>query len=126
MSHRPRIATIAAALLIVLAGSLPGCGSDPANPGGGGGAKELDSPTVGPAGTYVHTFPSTAGTHTYQCQIHGSSMSGSVTVAGGNPGSAAVSMTNSSTFSPASVSIDLGGTVTWTNNSGNNHTVTSN
>ena len=36
MSHRPRIATFAAAFLIVLVAGLSGCGSDPTSPGGGG------------------------------------------------------------------------------------------
>jgi len=53
----------------------------------------------------------------------GTGMSGTVNVVAGQPASASVSIMNNF-FSPSSVSIAPGGTVTWTNN-GTTHTVTS-
>jgi plastocyanin len=108
-----------------LVASLPGCGNKSTNPsGGGGGTKELNSSTLGNGGVYMHTF-ATAGTYNYHCTVHGLAMSGSVTVAGGQPAAVPVSIVDNS-YSPASVSVNVGGTVTWTNNGSNNHTVTSN
>lgn len=86
--------------------------------------QELSSGTIGPGGMYQHTFAS-AGTYPYHCAIHGLSMAGTVVVANGQPANAAVSIQNNNTYSPATVSVAPGGTVTWTNN-GSNHTVTSN
>jgi plastocyanin len=86
--------------------------------------KELNSPTLGNGGVYMHTF-ATAGTYPYHCSVHGLAMSGSITVAGGQPASVPVTIQDNS-FNPGSVSVNVGGTVTWTNNGSNNHTVTSN
>jgi plastocyanin len=124
MSHRPRIALLTVMLLTLVAASVPGCGGDNGtNPGGGGGTKELDSGVIANGGTYMHTF-STAGTYNYCCTIHGcAAMNAKVTVAGGNPATDAVTITNNAFSKDAAVSV--GGTVTWTNN-GSNHTVTSN
>lgn len=124
MTHRPRIATLALALLTLLVVSVPGCGKDATNPGGGGGAKELDSGTLGPGEAYMHTFAN-AGTYNYHCNVHGLGMAGSVTVAGGQPMNQAVSIQDNQ-YSPASVSVAPGGTVTWTRTGSNPHTVTSN
>jgi plastocyanin len=123
MTIRPRIAPLAAALLILLVAGVPACGKKSTDPGGGGGAKELNSTTLGNGGVYMHTF-ATAGTYGYHCTVHGVAMSGSVTVGSGGP-SASVSILDNS-YNPASVSVDVGGTVTWTNNGSNPHTVTSN
>jgi len=84
--------------------------------------KELNSGNIANGGTYSHTFAN-AGTYNYFCTIHGAGMSGTVIVASGQPASASVSIMNNF-FSPASVSVGPGGTVTWTNN-GSTHTVTS-
>jgi plastocyanin len=67
----------------------------------------------------------TAGTYNYHCAIHGLGMAGTVTVANGQPLNAAVSIQDNS-YNPAGVSVAPNGTVTWTNNGGNTHTVTSN
>jgi plastocyanin len=84
---------------------------------------ELNSGNIPNGGTYQHTFAN-AGTYPYHCVIHGTGMAGTVVVAGGQPASASVSIGNNF-YSPASVSVAPGGTVTWTNN-GSTHTVTSN
>ena len=87
-------------------------------------ARELDSGDFGPGGTFQHTF-ATAGTYAYHC-IHHSPMTGSVVVSANAPSTtASVSITSSVMAFPAA-SVKPGGTVTWTNNSGLVHTVTSN
>jgi len=84
--------------------------------------RELDSGNIGNGGTYSHTFAN-AGTYNYFCTIHGAGMAGTVTVANGQPASAAVTIEDN-LFNPATVSVAPGGTVTWTN-TGTTHTVTS-
>jgi len=87
-------------------------------------ARELNSGDFGPGGTFQHTF-ATAGTFGYHC-VHHSPMTGSVVVSPDAPGTTAnVSITSSVMAFPAA-SVKPGGTVTWTNNSGLVHTVTSN
>jgi plastocyanin len=87
-------------------------------------ARELDSGDFGPGGTFQHTFAA-AGTYAYHC-IHHSPMSGTVVVSPDAPSAtASVSITSSVMAFPAA-SVRPGGTVTWTNNSGFVHTVTSN
>ena len=87
-------------------------------------ARELNSGDFGPGGTFQHTF-ATAGTYAYHC-IHHSPMTGNVVVSADAPGTtASVSITSSVMAFPAA-SVKPGGTVTWTNNSGSVHTVTSN
>ncbi len=85
--------------------------------------KELNSGAIATGGVYQHTFAN-AGTYNYFCTIHGTGMAGTVIVASGQPASASVSIQNNF-YSPATVSVAPGGTVTWTNN-GSPHTVTSN
>jgi plastocyanin len=106
--------------------ALTSCG------GGGGGngytmapaPKEMNSPDFGNGGSYVHTFAA-AGTYNYHC-IHHGAMTGSVVVDVSAPGTTAtVNIVSSSTPFPAA-SVKPGGTVTWNNNSGAVHTVTSN
>lgn len=121
-----RIAPLVALCLIVIGSAVPGCSKKSTSPGGGGAAKELDSATLGTGAMYAHMFAN-AGTYNYHCMIHGLGMAGTVTVTvtGGPPASAAVSIQNN-LYNPAGVSVAPNGTVTWTNNGSNNHTVTSN
>jgi plastocyanin len=84
-------------------------------------AKELDSADILHLGTYSHTFKN-VGTFAYHCKHH--SMTSTVIVVVGAPATASVSITDNM-FS-GSVSVDTSGTVTWTNNGNNAHTVTSN
>lgn len=107
--------------LVLLIAALPACGKKSTNPPPGG-APVLNSGTLNPGAQYMRTF-NTAGTFPYHCNFHGS-MQASVTVgAGGLPG-ASVSITDNA-FGPTSVTVTPGGNVTWTNNGGNQHTVTS-
>lgn len=89
--------------------------------------RELDSGTLGLNGVYAHTFAN-AGTFGYHCTIHGAAvMSGSVTVAAGQPATAAVTIGPGNSYSPPTISVAPGGSVTWTNSpTGSAHTVTSN
>jgi plastocyanin len=113
--------------LLAIAISLAACSkkSNPTSPGGGGGggSLELNSGNIGAGGIYQHTF-ATSGTYTYHCIYHGV-MTGTVVVDAGAPsGTANVSITSSS--APfAAATVQPGGTVTWTNNTGITHTVTS-
>ena len=112
---------------LVLAALASSC-----NSGGGSGnstnpmptARELNSGDFGPGGSFQHTF-AVAGTYGYHC-IHHSPMTGAVVVSDNAPGTtASVSITSSVMAFPAAT-VKPGGTVTWNNNSGAVHTVTSN
>ncbi|MGH3054442.1 MAG: cupredoxin domain-containing protein [Gaiellaceae bacterium] len=85
--------------------------------------KELDSGDIGHLASYQHQF-ATAGTYHYHC-IHHGPMTGTVVVDPNAPSSSAsvsiISMT--APFAPATVK--PGGTVTWTNQMTELHTVTS-
>jgi plastocyanin len=120
--------SLASVALFATAMMLFGCSSsNNSNPmsGGGGGGKEFDSGTVAPGGTFSHVFM-TAKVVPYHCLIHGAAMSGTITVqAAGTPILHTVSMTASSTFSPAALTVNVGDTVKWVNNSAVNHTATS-
>jgi len=125
-----KLATRFAAARLVLGLALvtacsKGGSSNPAAPPGG--TLELNSGNIGVGGTFPHPFAN-AGSFPYRCSIH-SGMTGTVTVsASSGVMSASVSIVNSTSsgFSPASVTIGVGGTVTWTNNDNVTHTVTSN
>jgi plastocyanin len=127
MSKRVVLALVAAALIAgAFALSCGGKSSSPTTPaGGGGGAAELNSGNIGGSGgVYAHTF-NTAGTFNYHCTIH-TNMTGTITVvaSGGNP-PAAAAMSGTTSFTNGTQTINVGSTVTWTNNSGTTHTVTS-
>jgi plastocyanin len=120
---RPRIATLGLLILALLLATVHGCGGSKSNPVVPPVTLELDSPNLAGmgVGVYQHTFAN-AGTFGYHCKFH--SMSSTVTVASGQAASASVTITDNA-FSGA-VSVAPGGTVTWTNNGNNTHTVTSN
>jgi plastocyanin len=101
-----------------------GCGDDGSdNPVNPPPTLELNSGTINPGLTYVHKF-NTAGTYPYFCTIHGTAMSGSITVdASSTVSTLGISITNN-TYTPNSATVDTGAVVTWTNN-GSAHTVTS-
>jgi plastocyanin len=65
MTHRPRIATLAVALLILLIASVPACGKKTTNPGGGGGGNVFSPATVSVrTGSYVRWVNSSGVSHT--------------------------------------------------------------
>jgi plastocyanin len=93
-----------------------------------GSSKLFDSGTMGPGGHFTYVFAK-AIVVPYYCKFHGGAggtgMSGKITVqAGGTPSSDTISMVGTS-FIPAALTIDVGDTVLWINNSGLDHTVTS-
>jgi len=124
MDMRRRLTPVMTFWLIAMIALVASCGKDPVSPGGGGGAKELNSGDLAGnnAGVYAHTF-NTMGTFDYHCIHH--SMSGRVVVGAGAPVNAAVTIGDNS-FSPTPLSVPQGSTVTWTNGGNSVHTVTSN
>ena len=129
--HRAWIAVLllSFAVLSLSCGSSGGYGgnSNPTYPGGGGGggaAKELNSGNIAPGASYAHTFTK-AGSFAYHCNYH-SVMKGTVTVSDAAASSdVQVNIASSSAPFPAA-SVKTGGKVTWKNNTGMTHTVTSN
>jgi plastocyanin len=119
----------AAAALLILVSSFVAAGCSKSdnkstNPPGGT-TRELSSGDISAGANYAHRFFA-PGTFAYHCEHH--SMNGTVTVSGSAPAGdslKAVSITNYQ-FALSSVTIPIGGKVTWTNNSsGTDHTVTS-
>jgi plastocyanin len=139
------------ALGLIATFALAGCSSNKGtnyttgngmdNMGGGGNGSpgtEFDSGDLnatgggyyggGAGGTFQHVF-NTVEVSRYYCKHHGgrggTGMSGVITVqAGGTPSTYQVSITNNA-FTPAALTIPVGSTVKWTNNSSSVHTVTS-
>jgi plastocyanin len=83
---------------------------------------ELNSGDIAPNASYAHKFM-TAGTYNYHCIYHGV-MTGTVTVTAGTPVvDGTVDIVSISPF-PA-MNVKVGATITWNNNTGATHTVTS-
>jgi len=120
--------TAALSLAIATLVTIYACGSSSKTtaPPPGGGGLELNSGNIAAAGVFAHTFM-TAGTFPYHCTIHSFMTGNSVTVDASSANTnVAVSITGSgSGYSPNAVTIKPGGIVTWTNNGGTTHTVTS-
>ena len=92
--------------------------------GHGGGQAEagFDSGTLSPGGTFAHTFPD-EGTFEYFCRFH--PMQGIVRVTTGGPAVAGVSIKDGpGRYDPDDVTVRPGGTVTWTHQGAEPHTVT--
>ena len=125
-------AVIAAAAVF----SLASCSETNNNvSGGGGGGKELDSGRiVEHGGTHTHTFNS-VGTFNYYCTLHPdcTGLQGTVTVVAASDTIAVnhirdITQTEGGTcyiLSAPTTTVHVGESVTWTNNSGADHNVTS-
>lgn len=125
---RSRLLLVGAAVLVTAGAVVIGCsndkGSNPYNPGPGGGTTlNLSLPATG--GSASFTF-NTAGTFPYKCGIHGTMVGDTVKV---DPSSSVtnanvtVTGTTAPGFSPPSVTVKVGGTVQWTNPTSMLHTV---
>ncbi len=86
------------------------------------GTPVFQSAPLNPGSTFVSPAFSVAASYDYICEIHGPSMSGSITVQPGGPSSVNVSI-GDFLFSPANVTVGIGGKVTWTNNGPSQHSV---
>lgn len=122
MSRRT-IASLAALACLAALPLAAGCGkgnkgTNPATP------LELNG-ALGLGGVYSHRF-FTEGAYPYHCTIH-SGMTGTIVVAAAVAAADSLQTVNVTgfAFSPATVSIPVGGKVTWTNSDPTNHTVTS-
>jgi plastocyanin len=89
------------------------------NPGSVG--PELNSSVLSAGQTYSHTFK-TAGAFPYHCGVH-QSMKGRVTVSAG--GSATQENVTIQNFTLPTLTVNVGSTVTWTNNDSAPHSVIS-
>ncbi|HVP14504.1 MAG TPA: hypothetical protein VMS88_03105 [Terriglobales bacterium] len=125
-----------AGVLVVAMMLVVGCGksSSPTSPGGGtvgggggggGGNTPFDSGTLNAPANFSHTFPA-VGAVGYHCNFHVSlGMVGTVNVDSTSANTSAVVTAAGTSFTPATVTIKPGGTVTWNVTQGT-HTVTSN
>ena len=113
--------TLLLALLTTVA--VIGCSdkgtNNASNPGGGG--PELNSTVMSSGQTYSHTFK-TAGVFRYHCGVH-PTMKGTITINAG--GSATQEHVTISNFTLPSLTVNVGSTVTWTNNDSAPHSVIS-
>ena len=118
---------IAVALLSLVAVPLAlGCGKGTKSTNPAVTPLELNSPTMAPGATYAHRF-FTSGAYAYHCSFHPSMMTGIVIVAPGAPAVDSLMTVDiiSYAFTQNSVTIPVGGKVTWTNIASIAHTVTS-
>ncbi|MBO0732830.1 MAG: DUF1929 domain-containing protein [Methylocapsa sp.] len=89
-----------------------------------GGPRDLpvfQSGTLDPGQSFTSVF-TLAAAYNYICGVHGASMSGSVTVEAGGPDNTSVAI-GDFFFSPANVTVGIGGRVTWTNNGPGRHSI---
>lgn len=119
---------IASALALAVAAGCSSKSNSSYNPTAPSPGKELSSGNIGAGAGFSHTFPA-AGNFPYHCGIHPTIMFGDTVIVSDTETatSAAVTIVGVSTpgFSPATVSIKTGGTVTWTNGDAITHSVVS-
>jgi plastocyanin len=124
--RRIRFAVTAAALVAVSVALVLGCGKGKKSTDPAVGPLELSSGNLAPSGSYSHRF-FTSNAYPYHCSIH-SGMTGIVIVSASAPASDSlqtIDITNAMAFEPNTVTIPVGGKVTWANISTVTHTVTS-
>jgi FtsP/CotA-like multicopper oxidase with cupredoxin domain len=82
----------------------------------------FQSAPLNPGGSYTSPPFTVAGTYTYICGIHGAMMSAQVVVAAGAPATDTVGIVDFA-FTKPTVTVGIGGTVTWTNSGPSQHSV---
>jgi FtsP/CotA-like multicopper oxidase with cupredoxin domain len=82
----------------------------------------FQSAPLNAGGVYSSPVFSVTGTYSYICGIHGAAMTGTVNVVVGGPSSAVVNIVDFA-FNPPSVTVGVGGQVTWTNSGPSPHSV---
>jgi plastocyanin len=127
MKLRLPIVTLAALLLVTAAAALAGCSKDKGtNPIPTPTPESFNSGDLAMGVPFTHTF-NTAGTYAYRCVHHSisltSGMVGTVIVDDNSANMGASVNVATSSFTPASVTIQTGSTVTWSLVNGT-HTVT--
>ena len=87
-------------------------------------ANAFDSGYILPGGSWTYTF-TVSGTYVYHCEIH-TGMAGTISVVSGTPAPTGtlISITDNA-FTPPSLAVDPGTTVSWRNDGTVTHTVTS-
>ena len=126
--HRSRIVLGATLRALVAVAVVVGCGKGKKSTDPAVQPLELNSGNVASGASFSHRF-FTAGAYPYHCSIH-SGMTGIVVVGGTTPLRDSLQIVDIPSagafmFSPNSVSIPVGGKVTWTNSTITTHTVTS-
>src|SRR5207248_5792347 len=86
------------------------------------GTPVFESAPLNVGGYYVSPVFTIGGTYNYICGVHGAMMAGSVAVQPGGPSTATVTIVDFA-FNLPSVTVGLGGTVTWINNGPSQHSV---
>lgn len=86
------------------------------------GTPVFSSAPLNPGASYTSPVFTLAATYNYMCGIHGPMMSGTVTVQAGGPNSVTVTISDF-VFTPANVTVGIGGQVTWINNGPSQHSV---
>jgi plastocyanin len=89
---------------------------------GARGTPVFQSAPLNPGGTYTSPVFTIAATYGYICGIHGALMIGTITVHSRVDRAAPIT-TGDFFFSPANVTVGIGGQVTWTNNGPSQHSV---
>ena len=89
---------------------------------GSRGTPVFQSAPLNPGGSFVSPLFTLAANYDYMCGIHGPSMSGKVFVQAGGPSTATVTI-GDFFFSPATVTVGIGGQVTWINSGPSQHSV---
>lgn len=90
--------------------------------GGARGTPVFQSAPLNTGATFTSPIFSIVAKYNYICGIHGAIMAGSVNVQAGGPSTVNVTIVDFA-FTPANVTIGIGGTVTWINNGPSQHSV---
>lgn len=120
MQRKSLLSLVPVLVLLALPGLIAGCGSKDKGTNPMATTEPFESGNLANGGQFVHVF-NTAGSFGYFCRIHGSAMSGTVSVTVGAGDSAVVQIGNNF-FNPTPASVKPGGYVRW-HNTGSTHTV---